>query len=110
MRHDEGKSRKWRKTLRPDTLRPSSVRGSLAGSRYSSMLSISSMENLNRSKSMSNFALNEEDGGAGDIFKDDFAICDSESDGVKLLWLPYNRFSDLCRNNCHESSCMMVLF
>ena len=63
------------------------MRGSLAGSRYSSMVTISSMESLNRSKSMSNFALNEVDGGAGDIFKDDFAVGDSESDGVKVFRL-----------------------
>ena len=87
MRHDGGKSRKWRKSLKPDPLRPSSMRGSLAGSRYSSMVTISSMESLNRSKSMSNFALNEVDGGAGDIFKDDFAVGDSESDGVKVFRL-----------------------
>ena len=87
MRHDEGKSRKWRKNLKADPLRPSSMRGSLAGSRYSSMLSMPSMESLNRSKSMSNFALNEVDGGAGDIFKDDFAVGDSESDGVKVFRL-----------------------
>ena len=85
MRHDDGKSRKWRKSLKVDTLRASSVRGSLAGSRYSSMLSMSSMESLNRSKSMSNFALNEEDCSAGDIFKDDFAVDDSESDGVMVF-------------------------
>ena len=95
MRHDEGKSRKWRKNLKADLLRPSSLRGSLAGSRYSSMVSISSMESIHRSKSMSNFALNEEDGGAGDIFKDDFALSDGESDGVKLSMLLSIRFDPL---------------
>ena len=85
MRHDDGKSRKWRKSLKVDALRPSSVRGSLAGSRYCSMLSMSSMESLNRSKSMSNFALNDEDFSAGDIFKDNFAVDDTESDGVMIF-------------------------
>ena len=44
---------------------------------------------------MSNFALNEEDGGAGDIFKDDFALSDGESDGVKLSRLLNIRFDPL---------------
>ena len=84
--------RKWREGLTPGGQRATSMRGSLAGSRFS-LMSMSSMDGLNRSKSMSNFALNEESGvDAGDIFKDDFAVDDIDTDGVNLVHLLSTRF------------------
>ena len=96
--------RKFREGLAPGAQRAISMRGSLAGSRFSSMVSMSSMDGLNRSKSMSNFALNEESGGdAGDIFKDDFAVDDIDTDGVNLVHLLSTRF--ILTSSMHPESC-----